>query len=143
MHPEDPSWSVSPMMACHQVNPSGIRALPVRYVAMLQLIRSPTSAQHTLASSIGWMKSHRSCGMSGTSKSVSLLRPGAHRRSVCLMRNSVSRGNRKRTLLLSRASHNPSRSMRQLDSLEQSRQRHVVWGFNATRLDSSWHRSTL
>jgi hypothetical protein len=32
-----------PIIACHQVSPRGISALPVRYVAMLQLISSPAN----------------------------------------------------------------------------------------------------
>lgn len=37
------------MMACHQVNPRGISALPVRNVAMLQLINSPAEGVSSAA----------------------------------------------------------------------------------------------
>lgn len=61
------------MMACHHVRPRGMRALPVRNVAMLQLISSPGRFhQHNKSSPSMGRRGvpHRSCGTRKSSMSA-------------------------------------------------------------------------
>lgn len=77
-----------PMMACHQVRPSGIRALPVRKVAMLQLTSSPIGYVRNrfyglnVAEMYSDIKTYNSCGKLENSMCVSRSRSGASRHSV-------------------------------------------------------------
>lgn len=121
------------MMACHHVKPSGMRALPVRYVAMLQLINSPTFVPPISLPFNGaviyiniWGKIEHTEVMERQKRPRSSLGPNWPD-IVILHYTSASRGRHTKKSTRqenSERAYNEARATRQLDALENTRQGH-------------------